>query len=270
MALALALLAGQSAPSAHGAPPDLDEIVTFDLVSEVGEVAPGRTIHLGAAFEIEPEWHLYWKNSGDTGMPITLRVDAPPGFTVGEPLWPTPKRYEHTGLLDYIYEDRVTLIVPVTAAPGLDMGRPIEFRAQAQWLMCKSVCLPGDGEATLSLPVAARGSALETTSHAPLFAASRERIPTSWRPGDDSDVQVRWRDGGLAIDAPDAASMTFFPLAPDDAPPVDAIQDGHVQGSSMLVRYDERIEDAERVSGVLEVLTQDGRVIQRLIELDLP
>lgn len=263
---ALAFAVGWAGP-AHAAPPGAEDIVRVELISETESVAAGETIHLGASFSIAPEWHIYWKNSGDTGMPISLDLTAPPGFEVGEPQWPTPRRYEHTGLLDYVYEKRVTLIIPVRVPADLSPGDEVRFQLAAQWLMCKSVCLPGDGESSLTLRVRAAGTDAERSEDASLIQASRRRLPQPWRPGDGSGLRAAWRDGALAIEAPGASRLTFFPLTPDAAQPVNIMEAGDVRGAATLIRYDDRVADAPRVSGVVEI-ARDGRTRRYLIEVE--
>ena len=40
-------------------------------------VSPGKTIWLGLRIAHAPNWHTYWKNSGDSGLPTTLRWQLP-------------------------------------------------------------------------------------------------------------------------------------------------------------------------------------------------
>ena len=39
------------------------------LLANVEEVAPGMAFHLGVELRMAPEWHTYWRFSGDAGMP---------------------------------------------------------------------------------------------------------------------------------------------------------------------------------------------------------
>ena len=42
------------------------------LVLSDDTAKPGDTVWAGVALKMEPEWHTYWKNSGDAGMPTTI------------------------------------------------------------------------------------------------------------------------------------------------------------------------------------------------------
>ncbi|HBS28871.1 MAG TPA: thiol:disulfide interchange protein, partial [Phycisphaerales bacterium] len=120
------------------------------LIAERVTLTPGKTNWIALTFDIAPKWHLYWHNAGDSGLPISFRVHAPEGVTVGEPLWPTPRRHVSAEIiLDYIYEDRVTILLPVevsgsAAAPpaGGGMGQ-VTIGATVEWLVCREACVPG-------------------------------------------------------------------------------------------------------------------------------
>ena len=64
--------------------------VRVDLVSEVRSVAPGATFWVGVRQRIAPGWHTYWVNPGDSGEPMTIDWQLPPGFSAGPLAWPHP------------------------------------------------------------------------------------------------------------------------------------------------------------------------------------
>jgi len=55
-------------------------------------VEPGKPVWLGLQITHQPEWHTYWKNSGDSGLPTVLQWQLPAGVTAGEIDWPLPKK----------------------------------------------------------------------------------------------------------------------------------------------------------------------------------
>ena len=107
-------------------------------------------------------------------MRVEIEWELPDGFTVGEIQWPAPKRIELGGLISYGFEDVVTLIVSVRAPEILESGISLPFKAEASWLICKEVCLPGD--ASLSLELTSDKEAIKS-KNAPLFEAARKRFP---------------------------------------------------------------------------------------------
>lgn len=152
---------------------------TVELIAEQSAAVPGETVYVALDFELESHWHLYWKNPGASGLPVEITWDLPEGFTAGEIEWPTPERIELAGLMNYGYEDAVTLMVPIQVPASARAGESVQLRADAFWLICKELCLPGDAKLSLELPVAKDA---EVTEQAAKFVAARAQLPQSTVP----------------------------------------------------------------------------------------
>ncbi|MBC7445776.1 MAG: thioredoxin family protein [Polaromonas sp.] len=178
---ALVKLAGSASPA---------QVVTTDqvraeLLAWAPEgVEPGKPVWLGLQLAHQPEWHTYWKNSGDSGLPTVLEWQLPTGVTAGEIAWPTPKKIPLGSLANYGYEGTVLLPVPLTVAPGFSAAQ-LDIKLKAVWLVCRKECIPQEGEFSLSLP--ARGS---TASSAGLFQAAFDAAPRPL-PAAASQLEVR-------------------------------------------------------------------------------
>jgi DsbC/DsbD-like thiol-disulfide interchange protein len=48
----------------------------------------------GVHFQLEPGWHIYWINPGDSGQPPAFYWTLPLGATAGEVQWPRPERLQ--------------------------------------------------------------------------------------------------------------------------------------------------------------------------------
>jgi thiol:disulfide interchange protein/DsbC/DsbD-like thiol-disulfide interchange protein len=148
------------------------EQVRAELVAHAPEgVAPGKPVWLGLQIAHQPDWHTYWKNPGDSGLPTTLAWQLPAGVSAGDIAWPTPKRLPVGPLMNYGYEGKLLLPVPVTVSPAFN-GNALDIKLSAQWLVCKDVCIPQQGEFALSIPVQA-----STAAHAAAFAAAQAALP---------------------------------------------------------------------------------------------
>ena len=44
----------------------------IDLLIEKNEVTTNEDFVVGIKFDIEPGWHIYWKNPGDSGLPAEV------------------------------------------------------------------------------------------------------------------------------------------------------------------------------------------------------
>jgi thiol:disulfide interchange protein DsbD len=194
---------------AQGVTVKTDE-VRAELVAHAPDgVAPGRTVWLGLSIEHAPQWHTYWKNPGDSGLPTTLNWQLPAGVTAGEIAWPTPQRLPVGPLMNYGYEGRLLLPVPLTVAAV--SGDALDIRLSAQWLVCKDICIPQQGEFTLRLPLQAT-----TAAHASRFEAAWAAQP---KPLPDAAAQGELVQDGQALRVavtglPDAwrgKALTFFP-----------------------------------------------------------
>ena len=146
--------------------------VQAQLVAHAPEgVAPGKPLWLGLLLRHAPQWHTYWKNAGDSGLPTTLQWTLPSGVTAGAIEWPTPQRLPVGPLVNYGYEGSVLLPVPLAVTPAF-RGERLDVTLNAEWLVCKEVCIPQAGEFRLSVPAAA-----STAAHADAFARTREQTP---------------------------------------------------------------------------------------------
>lgn len=130
------------------------EHVKASLVAAEQSIQPGRAFTVALRLEHESHWHTYWINPG-TGYPTTLEWTLPEGFTAGEISWPAPVLLKDSKgtVMGNGYEDVTYLPVTITPPANLAAGGTVELKAQASWLMCADVCIPGDAEVSLTLPV---------------------------------------------------------------------------------------------------------------------
>ena len=150
----------------------ITEQVRAELLAWAPEgIEAGKPVWLGLQLAHQPEWHTYWKNPGDSGLPTVLEWQLPAGVTAGEIAWPTPKKIPLGTLANYGYEGTVLLPVPLTVASGFN-AQQLDIKLKAVWLVCRKECIPQEGEFNLSLP--AKGS---TAANGPLFQATFNATP---------------------------------------------------------------------------------------------
>lgn len=198
-------MVAQQPASAHG---------RVELIAEQEAAKPGSQVQLGVHFVLEPGWHIYWINPGDSGQPPSLKWQLPPGFTAGEIQWPRPERMQPIPqLADFGYHDEVLLPVTFHVPVSAKEGEPVQIAADAKWLVCREVCIPEHSLLHLNLPVAA--TTKENRQSAPMFARTKkllpQPIPHGWKVGaksgkDDFVLSVL---AGKRI-----AKAEFFPLEP--------------------------------------------------------
>jgi thiol:disulfide interchange protein DsbD len=138
-------------------------------------VGPGKTVWLGLQLAHQPQWHTYWKNAGDSGLPTTLQWTLPAGLAAGAIAWPLPHKIPISNLANYGYEG--TVLLPVPLKLGADFKPPalatdIEVRLQANWLVCRRECIPEEGSFALKLPLRSA-----TALHGAAFDAALAAVP---------------------------------------------------------------------------------------------
>jgi len=189
--LAAASLALSLLPAAASAQADKSVVTTervrAELLAHAPEgVEPGKPLWVGLQIAHQPEWHTYWKNPGDSGLPTSLAWTLPAGIEAGEIAWPVPKKIPVGPLANYGYEGTVLLPVPLTVTPAFkpSLFGDAEIRLKATWLVCKKECIPEDGSFVLKLP--ARST---TALHAAAFQAAWNAQPQPLKAAAEARVQ---------------------------------------------------------------------------------
>lgn len=237
--------------------PDGSGLVRMSVMSDFSSVTPGQEMTLAVRYRIEDEWHLYWRNPGETGLPPAVTFEAPSWLTVGEAIWAAPTRHEIPGpIVDFIYEKDVVLLFPARVSDDAPAGTRATIKAKSDWLVCKRECLFGAGEGSVTIGVVE--SAPARSPAAATIQTWREKAPRRLDEARDPGVQVSWRGATLVIEAPGAERVTFFPYPVDedtDAMPRDILREGETDSDRLEVSYDnQRLQGAERVRGVVTII----------------
>ncbi len=150
--------------------------VQAELVAHAPQgVRPGQPLWLGLQITHQPDWHTYWKNPGDSGLPTELTWQLPAGLDAGDIAWPVPHKIAIGTLANYGYEGTVLLPVPVTVtqtfAPG-PLAKDVTVQLKASWLVCRKECIPEEGNFTLQLPIQST-----TALHSAAFDAAQKAQP---------------------------------------------------------------------------------------------
>ncbi|MGB9075766.1 MAG: thioredoxin family protein [Terracidiphilus sp.] len=145
----------------------------------VPESSLARSMHnkAGLHFKLDPGWHVYWSNAGDSGEPPHMQWTLPSGISASGFDFPAPKRLPLGPLMDFGYEDEVLFPFSIDVARTVKMG-PANLHAKVNWLVCREVCIPGKAELELTRTVSttASGSTMRT-SDAALIESFEARVP---------------------------------------------------------------------------------------------
>lgn len=126
----------QSSPMAKGRYADIQIITTHQ------QAIPGEPVSAALHMELAEGWHVYWKNPGDSGLPPEINWQSAEGVAISDFSWPAPHLQPLPPLMNYGYEDSLTLPFSVTLDEGYTPGDEIRLKGEAEWLICKEVCVP--------------------------------------------------------------------------------------------------------------------------------
>jgi DsbC/DsbD-like thiol-disulfide interchange protein len=184
------------------------------LVWDGNPIHPGHTLWVGALFQLDPGWHIYWQNPGDSGEPPKIQWKLPSDFHGGTILWPRPILLGNGSVRDYGYEGQVLLMTPLQTPYDLRAITPVGIAATVKYVVCREICIPGKADVTLSIPI--RGQA---SPHPPgrreLFQKTRAQLPkplpSDWK------VSAKSERDNFALSLEGAGlphAAIFFPFEP--------------------------------------------------------
>ncbi len=188
------------------------ELVKAELIADTSAIVPGKPFTVGLLLRMAPHWHTYWKFSGDAGLPTEIKWTLPTGWKAGEIQWPIPLKLKDPGDIEtYGYEDEVLLIQQITP-PASVSGPTMKLTADATWLVCEKICIPGHASVSLELPVATQAA----TANDEIFTRYRRALPQDW-PGKNV-ASVQWKRIGsdlrLTINSTALANYPFVEFYP--------------------------------------------------------
>ena len=142
------------------------------LLSDTYTIQPEENFLVGVKFELEKDWHTYWKNPGDAGEGATIEWILPEGLEASRILWPGPERIPVEPLMTFGYNNEVVLLTELSA--GQDLTFPLTIQANVSWFTCKDICIPQEGVVDL---VINKGNALPSRESKEIRSYF-DRVPT--------------------------------------------------------------------------------------------
>lgn len=252
--------------------PDGNKLVKATLLADREALKPGATGTLAVRFAIEPKWHVYWANPGDSGFATRVKFNAPAGWKVSEARFPAPIRHVDPGdIVTYVFEDELVMLADVVAPADAKPGASATIEVEADWLVCKNLCVPGSGKSSVAIAVADA----DKPANAALFDAAKARMPKPW--SEFAKARATWSgseaEPRLALLVPGATALEYFPL---DTKPVELVEvatDAGKSGATLRASFAftrEDPKDAPRVRGVVRVKTSAGETSYLLDHVHVP
>jgi thiol:disulfide interchange protein len=222
------------------------ELVKASLIADVTAIQASQKFRLGVLYRIEPGWHIYWKYSGDSGLPTKIEWQLPQGFKAGELQWPLPVRDKEPGdLVVFDYPSEVLLFAEIETPATLPPG-PISIGAKTNWLVCQSLCVPGSAQLSLTLT----GGGNVPSNAAQILQKYASLVPK--QPANPVRIGFSRIDKSLVAvveGVQNAEALDFFPI-----PPADAVI-GHVtrDGNKLTIPIETEAKPISRMDGVIVV-----------------
>ncbi|MEM0928422.1 MAG: protein-disulfide reductase DsbD domain-containing protein [Pseudomonadota bacterium] len=229
------------------------------LIAEKTAAVPGETLWLALDQQLEEGWHVYWKNPGDSGLPLELSWTLPEGFEAGEIGYPLPHRLPLGPLMNFGHEGHPLFVVPITVPVDAVTGRTVRIDVFAEWLICLDVCIPESAD--LSLAIAVAEEADDALRTAAMIREARSALPR------DLGLHARFADQDgevvLAIEGAPAGDPYIFPdesglIEPAAAQPSMRTGEDLVFTLTPALKY--RAAPPEALSGVVVVSMQGQEV----------
>jgi DsbC/DsbD-like thiol-disulfide interchange protein len=170
----------------------------------------GNQLRAGVEIALEPGWYTYWRNPGEAGIPPVFDFSRSSNVASVEVQYPAPQRYDDGTSVSVIYPDQV--VFPVTVTPK-DPALPVTLRLDADFGMCREICIPAKAQAEVDVPTVSAPDPLTET----VLATVTPRLPGQPQPGrfdiervnldspDEMTIDLRTPDGAdadLFVDAP--------------------------------------------------------------------
>lgn len=217
---------------------------TVELIA-AGEVPDANgCLWIGISFHLEPGWHIYWRNPGDSGQPPSAQWQLPVGVHAGAFEWPVPERIPLDPLVNYGYRDDVVFPLRLVREQELPAGG-LKIGATLKWLICHDVCIPERAGLQLTLPLADPGRKVLPGWRRRIEEA-RNRVPrplpAAWKATATSHEESF--SVSLSMDRPAPVKAIFFPVDAgqiDDSSPQDVKASG--RDLTLTLRKSDQLSD---------------------------
>ena len=171
----------------EGAVHDGHPRVQSRLIADVDQATPGDSFRVGVVFEMDTDWHIYWQNPGEAGLPTDVNWESD-DLEFGPLKWGAPLVFEEAdGQIDsFGYENEVVLFSEVEV--GEEASDQIEIEASVGYLACEDACVEGESELSRTIDVGDQ-TRMADPQIAELFDAAVDRVP---QPAEEVGLETRF------------------------------------------------------------------------------
>ena len=113
--------------------------------------------YVGLKLDMDPGWHTYWQNPGDSGGPFSIMWSHSMDVIIEDVSWPIPEIIPYDPLITYGYKDFVIFPFKVFKQPDSQLGL---LSAELEFLICSDICIPESAKLSIDLSKLNRSSEL--------------------------------------------------------------------------------------------------------------
>jgi len=240
------------------------------IVVDSYSLEKSRSLPIGILIELEKDWHIYWRNPGDSGMPTSIDFEMPEGVSISEIEWPVPKVFEYEGLASYGYDGQILLIAELNV-PESFISNSITVSAKIKSLICRDVCIPFNSNVSEEIKLTNAFSAEEEITK--LFSQTRINLP---KVKNEIDLSIVPDENNITIvlenlnyDLAKINLIYFLPyengIFKNTAEQNFKIKDQRIE---LMIEYDQfKTKDLKEVSGILVFDFYDANRSQKVYEI---
>jgi thiol:disulfide interchange protein len=164
-------------PQSRAASSSADALhLRVQLIVPEAQLLVGQSSNAGLYFKLDPGWHVYWQNAGDSGEPPQIKWTLPAGITAGPLEFPAPQRLPLGPLMDFGYENEVLFPLALDVASAAKPG-PAPLKAHVAWLVCREVCIPGKADLEAARAISGTANAATVAPDKEVFDRLGNRLP---------------------------------------------------------------------------------------------
>jgi DsbC/DsbD-like thiol-disulfide interchange protein len=157
-----------AALTAHAA--DTPDHSSIRLIAGAGHNAAGQ-LRAGVEISMKPGWKTYWRYPGDSGVPPRFDFSGSTNLASATVLWPAPHMFRDESGKSIGYKGNA--IFPLVVTPK-QKGEPVTLKLKIDYAVCEKLCVPAEGEATLTLDGTSGGKSGNDDA---LLTAAEAQVP---------------------------------------------------------------------------------------------
>jgi DsbC/DsbD-like thiol-disulfide interchange protein len=172
----------------------------------------GTLLRAGVEIRLDPGWHTYWRDPGDSGVPPTFDFSGSENVKAVTVLWPAPERFPD-GAGGHSIGYKHDIIFPLHVVPK-DAANGPTIQLRLGYAICEKMCVPADANLKLTFTrsgleeTAIERAELRVPKRVPLGVGNGLAIRSVHREGGDGERVV------VEVAAPDGAPVDLFVEGP--------------------------------------------------------